>query len=133
MSDPFETGAECDVDMQRRIRSAIQDYADLHSTGVGAPADLNLPLHPADIRHVSRERFVDVIQTSVGPMKQVHQLIVFDESFRRVLDRRVSEAIVGQRLVRTGVFSGGILLLVGSLFGILKGGAARRQARTVSA
>ncbi len=86
-----------------------------------------------DIRRVSRQRFVDVIPTSVGPMKQVHQLIVFDEPFRRVLDRRVSEAIVGERLVRTGVFSGGILLLVGSLFGILKGGAARRQARAVSA
>ena len=65
-------------------------------------------------------------------MKQIHQLVVFDQEFCRVLDRRVSEAVIGRRLSQTGVFSGGVLLLVGSLFGILKG-ASRRRSKVASA
>ena len=132
VSDPFETGDECDQDIQRRMIAAVQRFADRQVRRIGAPRGINLPVRPEDLSRISRQRFVDVIPTSVGPMKQAYRLIVFDEPFRQVLDRRITEAMVGQRLVRTGAFSGGVLLLLGSLFGILKG-AARRQAKAASA
>jgi hypothetical protein len=132
VSDPFETGQECDQDIQRRMIAAIHRFADRQCQQIGAPQGLNLPVQAEDLHLISRgQRFVDVIPTSVGPMTQAHQLVVYNEDFRRILDRRISEAIVGQRLVRTGVFSGGVLLLVGSLFGILKG-AARREAKAAT-
>jgi hypothetical protein len=131
VSDPFETGQECDQDIQRRMIAAIQRFADRQCQQIGAPRGLNLPVQAEDLDLISQQRFVDVIPTSVGPMTQVHRMVVYDEDFRRILDRRISEAIVGRRLVRTGVFSGGVLLLVGSLFGILKG-AARRQAKAAT-
>ena len=132
VSDLFETRDECEQDLQHRIRAAIESFAERHCRQLGIAPRLPLPIQPEDIRQVSRERFVDVVPTSVGPMKRVHQLVVFNEEFRRVLDRRVSEAVIGRRLSQTGVFSGGVLLLVGSLFGILKG-ASRRQSKVASA
>jgi hypothetical protein len=132
VSDLFETRDECEQDLKHRIQAAIETFAERHCRQRGMVPKFPLPIQTDDLRQVSRDRFVDVVPTSVGPMRRVHQLVVFDADFCRVLDRRVSEAVIGQRLSQTGAFSGSVLLLVGSLFGILKG-ASRRRSKVASA
>lgn len=115
-SDPFETGGECEVDLRARVSNAIQEYARDYSQELGGPMELSFPVSNAERQMVCREHFVDVIDTTVGPMRRAHELVVFDDAFRSYLDRRISQVVVGQRLTQTGVASGGVLVFLASVF-----------------
>ena len=120
VSDAYETGDECEENLNNRIAAAIQHHAAKQSRDAGGPGSVTIQVGRDDIRRVSRDRHLEVIDTSVGPMKQIHQLVVFDNEFERRAKQQVTQAVVGTRLAATGALSGGALILLATSFGLLR-------------
>ncbi len=119
LSDAFVTGDECEQNLNSKIAAAIQRLAEEQSRVEGGP-HVEIHVSPEDIRRVSRDRHLEIIKTSVGPMKQIHQLVVFDNEFKRRAKAQMTEAVVGTRLAATGAVSGGALILLATSFALLR-------------
>ncbi|MDG2382680.1 MAG: hypothetical protein P8N76_13505 [Pirellulaceae bacterium] len=119
VSDKYETVGECEENLRNLVESELQEYVlgQLRDAQgfVGAVA-----LEPADLRRFSKDRFVEVVETSVGPMQQIHQLLVFDADFDREIQDRMRQVIVGDRLSKTGFVSGAAFVLLAATFGFLR-------------
>lgn len=119
-SAQWETARECKSELLALIHAEAMQFATdvVYSNQVDGPAEF--PLSPNDLRQITRDEYEEEVETSVGPMKQVHQLIVFDDGFKGSLRDRYYQANVEERLAQAGFMSGGLVLLLATVFGVLK-------------
>ena len=119
-SAQWETARECKSELLALVHAEAMQFATdvVYSNQVDGPAEF--PLSPNDLRQITRDEYEEEVETSVGPMKQVHQLIVFDDGFKGSLRDRYYQATVEERLAQAGFMSGGVVLLLATVFGVLK-------------
>jgi len=119
-SAQWETARECKSEILALVHAEAMQFATdvVYSNQVDGPAEF--PLSPNDLRQITRDEYEEEVETSVGPMKQVHQLIVFDDGFKGSLRDRYYQATVEERLAQAGFMSGGVVLLLATVFGVLK-------------
>ena len=142
-SGPFTTVDECDRRLNELMTMATAEYMDdLYGTDEFA-REFNSPIMnlsennpphrvvrarlsrlsitPGYIRdHICKDNYVDTVQRSVGPMKQVYVLMEFDEEVKNNLHRRWKDRQLEGRLAVVGVGSSAVLLLLGTVFGFFK-------------
>jgi hypothetical protein len=132
VSDPYEDRFACDEDLERRTRDVLLQAARHRCRQRGLPTDLPIEVTFEEIGMVSQQRHYQRRETSLGDMVQAYQLTVLNDAFQAKLDRRIDYATVDQRLVATGLFSGGVLAVISLLFGALRF-AARKAPDPLSA
>ena len=119
-SAQWETARECKSELLVLVHAEAMQFATdvVYSNQVDGAAEF--PLSPNDLRQITRDEYEEEVETSVGPMKRVHQLIVFDDGFKGSLRDRYYQATVEERLAQAGFMSGGLVLLLATVFGVLK-------------
>lgn len=123
-SDGPYSEPECDREKVRLARTMAADYFETYA---------NQPLEAARIPWealvrggVIREYYKEPLQTSFGPMYQVHELLAFDDRSRGMLSELRRQALVEERLVKVGAGGGLLAALLGTLLGYLKLDTATR-------
>jgi hypothetical protein len=114
----FVTFLECERAVDRLTKNAVDEYID-QDLGDGASAVVQI--EPDFIKRNLRKGFYhEEVQASVGPMQQVHALLVIDDAARATFHDRWHQVLVQRRLWHVG--SGALLaiVLLGTLFSYLK-------------
>lgn len=120
-SDPFSTPSQALHALDEQLKLATSEYIGeyLHSDLAPSLIRFNVNeikqklLPPQNIYH-------EKITVSIGPMHQVHAKLEFPPDFREQLDRRWAELRATYRLAETGLVSGGVLLLLATVFGYFR-------------
>ncbi len=115
---PYSTAAECDRELDSEIDRVVQTYVE-RKLGAGAVVRLNPPFVDD---HLIRARWREKVTVSVGNMQSEHALLAFDRSVQTELERLWRQAVVGPRLAYAAAGLSGLLLLVGSVYSVLKWG-----------
>ncbi|HUY88317.1 MAG TPA: hypothetical protein VMV10_06260 [Pirellulales bacterium] len=115
---PYTTPQECHEKLNEALNEAVKSYIDRFLT---ERAGAKIALSPSFIHeHVARGEWLEQSEYSVGPMYNLHALLVFDKEANQEIDRRYRESQVAGRLAATGVGAALVLGLIGTLFGYLK-------------
>jgi hypothetical protein len=120
-SDPYATHQQAVKALERKMEDATEKYITdyLHSKFAA-----NL-IH-YDVKDIKRQLLTpsnvyhEKITVSIGPMHQVHALLEFKPDFREQLDQRWGEMRATYRLAETGLISGGVLLVLATIFGYFR-------------
>ncbi len=115
---PYSTTTECDRELEGEIDRVAQTYVE-RKLGSGFEVRLD-PQFVED--HVIRARWRENVTVSVGNMQSEHALLIFDRPVQNELERLWRQAIVGPRLAYAAAGLSGLLLLVGSVYSMLKWG-----------
>lgn len=89
-------------------------------------SDLAGQLVRCDLRQIKAELvkpenvYQEEIVVSIGPMHQQHALLEFGPEFRAELDRRWARVMGTSRLLQMGLLVGGVLGLLGTVFGYFR-------------
>jgi hypothetical protein len=133
----FETDKDCTEALEReKIVGAIDEYIDWYLNHSASPHAIRFQATAADVPLVQRlDSEIEQRDFTWGPMRQAHVLLGFDEHFRDHLRRRVRDVGIADRLTKTGVGAGGVLMLLTTLWGCLKltQVARNKRARIVAA
>jgi hypothetical protein len=124
VSDPYVSKAECDEAIDPQLRDVALRYVD-DLLGSGARRFVDLDMSAVRTK-MARDEYVELLDTSVGPMQRVHVLMEFDNSLRDEFRQQYQAGIRQRRLYQAG---GGAVLLVGFLvvmFGYLTVDTATR-------
>lgn len=122
---PYSTAAECDRELEGEIDRVAQTYVERK---LGSGVIVRLEPQFAD-DHLIRARWRENVNVSVGNMQSAHALLIFDPSVQTELQRLWRQAVVGPRLAYAAAGLSGLLLLVGSVYSVLKWGPGAKQPR----
>lgn len=114
-SELFATVAECQRDLDSRIPQAIADEIQ-RVTG----ESLSLPLTPEEVRLLGTETYTEEIPISQGVWYKVHRLVKVDRPAWAAIQARWNQAKQQERLETLGVSFGGLLLVIGVVYLILR-------------
>jgi hypothetical protein len=121
---PYATDVQCDADLPGAVAAAAQEYMetflDHRAQGVHLRADR---LAAAPVKLVA-EDYRETVQTSVGPMRQLHARLVFDRRVNEWLQDQVRDAVIVGRLWYVGAAAACVLASLGLLLAYLKAGLA---------
>jgi hypothetical protein len=120
-SDPYATPSLAQHALDEKLQAAVADYIREYLQSDIAPSLIRIGL-PEIKRELLRsgDVYPEKIQVSIGPMHQVHARLEFDDAFRARLDKRWGELRATYRLAETGIVSGGVLLLLATVFGYFR-------------
>lgn len=115
---PYSTPQECHEKLNEAIQEAIEHYVDRY---LPRRAGVKIELPPSFIHNqLARGEWLEQSEYSVGPMYNLHSLLVFDPQANQEIDRLYHAGQVQDRLAYTGVGAGLVLALISTLFGYLK-------------
>ncbi|HUY34132.1 MAG TPA: hypothetical protein VMV69_15400 [Pirellulales bacterium] len=115
----YRSRAECEQAMPAELRKAVKEYIDLFLGEEGAAERVDLPM--PDIRdHIIKAQWEEHTADVLGPIVNLHTLLVFDGKTNAEIKARDQRARVAGRLATTGVGAGLLLGLLGTVFGYLK-------------
>jgi hypothetical protein len=117
----FTTLEEAERALEPKARQVVADYAGLY---LGEEAAGRIPIDEALVRRLSRERYEEHRDVTVGrkthQMVQIHQQLVIDEPARHELKARWENVLRTGRLWYLGVGALLVVALIGTLFSYLK-------------
>lgn len=117
---PYATPQECNQRLNEAIDEAVRNYIERFMSR-RSPAQGEIELPPAFIHErIARDEWLQQSQYAVGPMYNLHQLLIFDDGVNQEIDRRYRESQVAGRLASTGAGAALLLGLIGTMFGYLK-------------
>lgn len=120
-SGPYTRAADAQRALDAELVKATEEYIAEQLGSQLAPALLRYDARSIKQRFVSPQNTYDeVITVSIGPMHQSHALVEFNRSFRDELSRNWDAVRATSRLTQMGLFAGGALLLLGSVFGYFR-------------
>jgi hypothetical protein len=129
---PWQTRQECDAHLPEELQKALDEYAE---KCLGRSARPRIVL-PADYlrQHLVFGECEEVRQTSVGPMKQLHVLLKFDDEVKRLVLAEHHRGMVVWRLWAVGMGLAVVLWPIAVIYAYLKidlatGGAFRGRLR----
>lgn len=115
---PYSTPQECYQKLNDAIREALRNHVGRFMT---LPAGVEIELPPDFIhKQIVRDEWLQQSEYSIGPMYNLHALLVFDSSVNQEIDRRYRESHRAGRLAYTGAGAALLLGLIGTMFGYLK-------------
>lgn len=112
-SGPHYSLGEARRQLAEAIRTAADEYVDHHLGVNNASRYIRYEVQPI-VTFEERPEF------SFGPMHQAHALLEFDEAFRRQIEEDWKEALTFSRLLKIGLGSGALFVLLAVLLGYLK-------------
>lgn len=127
VAGPYQTEVECTRELPGKLEEALNRYAERYA-GPGLPhldAGAALSVQPSCIR----EYYWETLDTSVGPMKQLHAQLVFDKSFHGWFDRYLHQQRMMVRLGYCGAAFLALLALMATVWAGLKLSLARAEGR----
>jgi hypothetical protein len=125
-SERYATPAECERAIIPAINKIVARYVSEYLSN--AP-DGDLTLDADYIRNnLIKAEYWEPVDTSVGPMHQLHALLVFDSKVRNEFDSRIRLAKVDGRLRYAAAGTALTLLVLGGIYSLL-----RKQERGASA
>jgi|GEM_PF-5288850 len=114
----YATRTECQAALAAALKQAVETYSD-KQFGPGAANAISI--EPESIKsRVQKAEFTEIVNTSVGPMMQLHARLEFDDSIRTELQESRRQSLVTARLWHVGAFSTLLLAAIGAVFGYLK-------------
>lgn len=120
-SDPYATQAQAMQALDKKVSAATAEYIGEYLQSELAPQLIHYNLKDIKQKLMSPSRiYHEKISVSIGPMHQVHAQLEFSPDFRAQLDRRWGEMRATYRLAETGLISGGVLLLLATVFGYFR-------------
>jgi hypothetical protein len=120
-SDPYATHSQAIHALDEKIKAATAEYIEEYLQSELAPQLIRFKLPDIKRQLLSSENiYSEKISVSIGPMHQVHAKLEFKPNFREQLDRRWGELRATYRLAETGLISGGVLLLLATVFGYFR-------------
>jgi hypothetical protein len=115
---PYSTPQECREKLNEAIQGAIEHYV---NGFLPRRAGVKIDLPPSFIHNqLVRGEWLEQSEYSVGPMYNLHALLVFDQQANQEIDRQYHEGQVKGRLAYAGAGAGLVLALISTLFGYLK-------------
>ena len=115
---PYATPQECNQKLNDAIREAVRNHADRSMT---LPAGVEIELPPAFVHErIVRNEWLQQSEYAVGPMYNLHALLVFDRGVNQEIERRYRESQIAGRLASTGAGAALVLGLIATMFGYLK-------------
>lgn len=120
-SEPYATPSQAQHALDVQLQAAVADYIKEYLESDIAPTliRISLPEIKRDLL-LPGDMYAEKIQVSIGAMHQVHARLEFDDAFRAKLDKRWGELRATYRLAETGVVSGGVLLMLATVFGYFR-------------
>ena len=120
-SGPYALDPQSRRALDEAIVKATNDYIAEQLGSELAPKLLGLDARKIKEKYIKPENtYHDVARYSVGWMHENFTLLEFGPDFRNELDRRWTKVRATSRLAQTGLVSGGVLLLLGSIFGYFR-------------
>lgn len=116
---PYSTRGECDRALDEAMLLATRDYVDDYLDQPAAAERIGVNLDFVR-RHALADTHNEEIVVSIGPMRQGHALLEFDEEFRQEIRHRWQQALVTLRLGMIGLISVGVVGLLGLVYGLLR-------------
>jgi len=116
---PYTTRLECDRALPEAVRTAATEYVEL-LLGPEAAGDVQLPRDELQLRLV-RARWEEPVQSSFGPMVELHAQLVFDAKAREWFKDERDRVVVLNRLRIAAVGLAGVLGLLGLAYVGLRG------------
>jgi len=120
-SGPYATDSQSRRALDEALIKATNDYIADQLGSELAPKLLRYDARAIKERFIKPENhYHDVARYSVGWMHENFALLEFDSKFRNEIDRRWSQVRATSRLAQTGLLSGGVIMLLGSIFGYFR-------------
>ena len=117
---PFSTDLECKNALPSALDMAVNDYVGLLVNNPEArTAGVSLPRERLE-ELVVAEKYQQRIQSSVGPMVQLHALVEFDTKVQEMLRDEWKNVQIRERLLVAGLAFGSVLLLIAAAYGFLR-------------
>jgi hypothetical protein len=119
---------ECQRALEQAIEKETKSYVEEY-LGAGSSEIIDVPR--SYLRsHITKARFSEVVNVSIGPMQQTHALLEFDDDARARFYESWRKAVVNRRLWYVGAGGAIVLGLLSTLYGYLRldlrtGGAHR--------
>ena len=93
---PYTTRLECEAKLPDALEAAVAEYVEIH-LGPDVAAGVRLP--PDELRQLLvKEKFDETIDTSLGPMAQLHARLAFDTRAQERLREQWRQVLVAGRL-----------------------------------
>lgn len=122
-SGPYATDAQARRALDEALVKAVNEYVAERLESELAPQLIRVDLRKIKKDLIKQENtYHDVARYSdpVGWMHENFALLEFDKRFRDEMDRRWEKVRASSRLAQTGLVSGAVLLLLGSVFGYFR-------------
>jgi len=116
MVGPYSTAEECDRELAGAIGREVDQYVE---NRFGRSEGVRLDPQFVQERLIER-RWRENVNVSIGAMQQEHVLLVFDQKVQAELEHLWRQVVVAQRLTYAAAGTSALLLLVGSVYSVLK-------------
>lgn len=124
---PFTTELEAQRELDKELEKQTDDYVAWALGSALAPRFIHFSAD--EIRHElvgPGNTYQDTVVSSVGTMKREHALLEFKPEFRERIAQRWKDVKAKWRLAQFGLFAGGAILLLGTVFGYFRLDTATR-------
>ncbi len=108
---PYDTPSSCESELLTQIRLAVNEYA---AGYLGPGTERALSFTDPDLLKLASQRWVQHVDTSVGPMMYHHARLVLDDSARSEIKQMWRHDAIERRLQWLG---GGALVVLSGLLG----------------
>jgi len=115
---PYQTREECESSLPEALERGVRQFI-ARDLGEEAADRIRLPIEYISTR-VVKNQFTEPVNTSFGPMVQVHALLRFDREVRGRIHEQWNRILVNRRLWHAGGGLAGVLLLLSVVYGYLK-------------
>jgi hypothetical protein len=120
-SGPYATDLQAERALDEELVKATNEYIAEQLGSEIAPTLLHYTARTIKEKYVKPgNTYHEQITVSIGDMQQRHALLEFDDSFRKEIQSTWVGKIAESRLLQLGVVAGGVLLLLGSVFGYFR-------------
>ena len=115
---PYTTRLECDQALPAQLQEATAEYVGLY---LGPEAQRRANLSNGYLtEHVLKDQFEETIESSVGPMIQLHSRLEFNADANKRLNQNWHDARVQQRLWWAGGGLAAVLAVLAGMFTVMK-------------
>ncbi|MCA9223675.1 MAG: hypothetical protein KDA71_25365 [Planctomycetales bacterium] len=126
-SGPCYSRQECLAALDAALKKSVDAYVDEYLNVNGAASHVNLSLNQIRTELVDPERhYAGTVEFSFGPMREEYRQLRFTREFREGLDDRWREVVARNRLLKTGLGAGGVLMMLAVVCGYFKVDTATR-------
>lgn len=117
---PYQTREECHHELNKQLEKAVNTYVDGYLNRPGHAGLVRFNAEFIQSEYLQSPIQEQIIESSVGQMRQLTAVMKFEQSLTEEIDRRWRAAQVTSRLLQAALISGGVLLMLTTLFAYLK-------------
>jgi hypothetical protein len=125
-SGPYTTQLECEAKIPEAIQPALDEFVERYR---GRDAVSQVHLSRDQIQHLIKTEWEEDVHSSVGPMKQIHLLLNFNQEAKKFIEDAINSNIFIHRVAIAGTGLIGLWLCISVVWGYLKMDLATKGTR----